>query len=504
MTAQASRRRGLSKSKLLSWLQCPKKLWLEVHKPQVATASLEHQHLFAIGHSVGEVAQRLHPEGVLIRSQDDLSAALAETQHHIEAGTKILFEPTFQRDGLLVRVDILSKREGAYDMREVKASASVQDYHLSDVAIQAWVLEGAGIPLRSVMVQHVDTSFTYPGRGEYAGLFRFKDVGSEIRPVSKEVSKWLTGAQQTLASSEPERRTGRHCSTPFECANFAYCSGQEGPSPEYPLGVLPYAAKLLPKLVEEGYRDVRDIPEGRLSNEVQERVRRVTSSGIPELATEAASFLTRLPYPRYYFDFETIGFAVPVWAGTRPYQQIPFQWSCHIEGPDGALEHRAYLNLTGSNPVRDLASTMVKALGTTGPILAYAAGFEKGCIEDLARMVPDLGPELLSTKERFVDLLELTRKSYYHPQMRGSWSLKAVLPTIAPELDYANLGLVRHGGDAQQSYLEAISDRVTPERRVELQGALEKYCERDTLALVRLSRFLEGRERVRTARGAEV
>jgi hypothetical protein len=437
------------------------------------------------------VAQRLNPGGVLIGAQEDLQVALEQTQRHIDKGTETLFEPTFQFNGLLVRVDILTRREAAYELREVKASASVRPSHLPDAAIQAWVLRNAGVPVSSVQLQHVDTTFVYPGEQEYSGLFKSRPIDEDIRPLLSKVESWLNGAQETLAGNEPERKTGGHCSKPFDCAHLDYCRGQEPELPLYPLAILPYSAKLAAKLVEEGIGDIREIPPGRLANNLQERVRRVTASGNAELTQEAGDILRGLPYPRYYFDFETVGFAVPIWTGTRPYRQVPFQWSCHIEDSSGTLNHRAYLDVSGTAPMHGVVASMLEALGQSGPILAYGAGFERTCIEELARLVPQFAEDLRRLNDRFVDLLDLTRRSYYHPEMRGSWSLKAVLPTIAPDLDYENLDLVRDGGDAQAAYLEAASSGVPAERRLALKVALEKYCERDTLALVRLCRFLE-------------
>ncbi len=482
--------RGLSKSKLLSWLQCPKRLWLEVHKPQVVQHSSATQAVFRVGHSVGEVARRLHPGGVLIESQDNLTTALDQTAEHIRAGTSVIFEPTFQFGGVLVRADILKKNGGGYEMREVKASSSIRDYQLQDAAIQAWVLRGAGLQIDATILQHIDTSFVYPGGEDYRGLFAEKAVDQDIAPLTKDVEKWVSEAQETLAGVEPDRRIGKHCREPFDCSCFVYCSAQE-PQTEYPLTVLPHIGRKLQQLTDEGYEDVRDVPSDRLSSEMQERVRRVTVSGKAELADGARRLLKDLPYPRYYFDFETIGFAVPIWAGTRPYQQVPFQWSCHIERPLTELEHRSFLDVSGDPPMEKVAGSMLKALGDSGPILAYNAAFEKNCIEQLALMLPAFADPLRRLKGRFVDLLPLTRENYYHPAMKGSWSLKAVLPTIAPDLSYDDLEDVKDGNDAQSAYLQVIAPEIPTIRKQHLKSALERYCERDTVALVRLSSFLQ-------------
>ncbi len=243
-------------------------------------------------------------------------------------------------------------------------------------------------------------------------------------------------------------------------------------------------------LLAEGIEDVRDIPAGRLANATHERIRRVTVSGRPELDPQAGKALRGLAYPRYYLDFETIAFPVPIWKSTRPYQPIPFQWSCHIERRDGALDHTEFLDLSGDDPTRAFAENLIKTLGDRGPIFVYNQGFEGRVLEDLAQRHRKLAPGLQAIKSRLVDLLPIARESYYHPAMRGSWSIKAVLPTIAPELDYAELEDVQDGGQAQEAYLEAVAPETERSRKAEIMAALRRYCGRDTEAMIRLARLL--------------
>ena len=105
-------------------------------------------------------------------------------------------------------------------------------------------------------------------------------------------------------------------------------------------------------------------------------------------------------------------------------------------------------------------------------------------------MFPDLSTPLLSLLERVVDLLPITKDFYYHPAMKGSWSIKAVLPTIAPDLCYANLEDVQDGVQAQHAFAEAIDQQTPANRREVLRNALSCYCQLDTLAMVRLTHFL--------------
>jgi hypothetical protein len=239
----------------------------------------------------------------------------------------------------------------------------------------------------------------------------------------------------------------------------------------------------------EGISDIRDIPEGRLSNLTQEKVRRVTKSGTAEINPAVRALLSQFPYPRYYLDFETIAFAVPRWAGTRPYQPIPFQWSCHIEHADGRLEHKWFLDTSGEDPTSEVADRLVGNLGNSGPIFMYSP-YEKRIINDLIGFVPGLARGLNSLIDRLVDLKPIVKDHYYHPDMKGSWSLKPVTACIAPKISHANLDEVTDGMAAQRAYLEIIMMGTDPARREDLKNKLLEYCGLDTMAMVAIARYL--------------
>lgn len=336
------------------------------------------------------------------------------------------------------------------------------------------------------MVAHIDNSFVYPGNGNYQGLLKEESVDLEVSDMITDVPGWIAEAQSTIErSEEPGVAPGDQCSHPFACDFANYCSPPET-DVAFPVEILPYGKKMAEQLRAEGYRDLRDVPEEMLSNPKHIRVHRVTKSGLAELDQEAIDAVRELPYPRYYLDFETIAFAVPIWAGTSPYKQIPFQWSCHIEHADGSLTHKEFLDISGDDPRRAFAESLIETLDNSGPIIVYNAPFEGSRMKELAEAFPDLAPALLAAVERLFDLLPLARNHYYHPDMKGSWSIKAVLPTIAPELDYSNL-TVSHGGMAQGAYLNLIGNELSGVEKTELKKALLAYCEQDTLAMVRIS-----------------
>jgi hypothetical protein len=482
---------GLSKSRILAHRQCPKRLWLQIYRPELAETDPGAAARFAQGAQVGEVARQLYPDGVLIAG-DDLRQALRDTAEVMARSPQCpVFEATFEHGGVLVRVDLLLPDGEAYRLVEVKSSTTVKDYHLSDAAVQSWVTENAGIPISRTEIAHIDTSFAYSGHGDYHGLFAHADISQEVSALSPEMPAWAEAARATLSGEEPRIAPGAQCHEPFECPFLAHCAPIEERPTGYPPEDLPRARALATELRLEGYTDLRQIPAERLSRPLHRRVRQAAVTGSAELDPAASKLLSAQAYPRRYLDFETVNFAVPIWPETRPYAtQIPFQWSCHVEIAPGAVTHRAFLADGLDDPRRRFAETLLDAIGQTGPIFVYNAPFERRITRDLAGYFPDLAPRLHAAIGRIVDLLPLARAHYYHPEMHGSWSIKAVLPTIAPELAYEDLE-VAHGGMAQEAFRELIHPDTSVERSAALRRALLEYCERDTMALVRLVRHFE-------------
>jgi hypothetical protein len=479
----------LSKSKILSGLQCPKRLYLEVHHPELAEVSEATEQKFAAGHAVGEVARSLMPGGILIETGSDLARALQETSDALSSSGKvIIYEATFQHGGVLIKADIFSAGARSRRLVEVKSAASVKDYHLQDVAVQYWVLKGAGYKPDKVELAYIDSTFVYPGGGDYSGLFAYEDLTKQALELQVQVKEWVKNFQQVLKGDVPEIEVGDQCSKPYECPFYSHCAPQEE-GPEYPVTLLPYGGRMVQDLLSEGFEDLRDVPEDRLTNPQHQKIRRVTISGRPELDPAAAAAIGQYSYPRYYLDFETIAFAVPIWAGTRPYQQIPFQWSCHIERTGGILEHKEFLDTSGESPMRKAAESLIQTVGKSGPIFCYGS-FESTRLGELATMLPDLAPRLSKIQARLVDLLQMGRQFYYHPDMMGSWSIKSVLPTIEPDLDYGTLD-VQNGDMAQQAYLEAINPETPEIRRQTIRKSLLEYCGRDTQGLISIVRFFQ-------------
>lgn len=498
--------RNLSKSKILAFRQCPKRLWLEIHKPELRddTAS---EAVFAIGNQVGEIARGIYdPEGNGVTIDIDAlghSEALAKSAVLLANGLTPIFEAGVTIPGALAYADVMlpEQQDGmvAWKMIEVKSSGSVKDYQRDDIAVQAHIANASGLRLSSVSLAHIDGAFVYPGDGDYRGLLKENDLTEEAFARSEEVREWIAGAQAVVAlPDEPEVETGAQCTAPFTCGFCDFCNRDKvvEQAPEYPISSLPNLRGWRRDAVEaEATDDLREIPDAHLTS-TQLRVKQCSVSGMPFFDAEgAAADLAPHGFPAYFLDFETIRFTVPIWKGTRPHQQLPFQFSLHILDEDGSLKHHGFLDLSGNDPLGAFAQSLIDLCGARGPVFVYNAGFERGRMWDLAKLFPQHAPGLEAIIDRVVDLWPIAKDRYYHPSQHGSWSLKAVLPAAIPDLSYDDLDGVQDGMMAGDAFMEAIDPATTPVRKLELQNQLVEYCKLDTLAMVRLWEFFAGKIR---------
>lgn len=481
------RRPFLSKSRLISAWQCPKKLHLEKHHKELGVITSQMESAFAGGHQVGDIAQKLYGTDNSVEIAFDFKTMVAETRRLFENGADFpIFEASFRHENVLVRADVMIPEGDGWHVIEVKASTSVKDAHILDCAIQDWVLRNSGIKVLSISLAHINNQFVYQGDGDYNGLLLENDLTEVARSMEYDVLELVAKAREAVSGPMPIIDVGAHCNKPYECQFMSHCWPMDA---EYPVTGLGGGKAKLAEWVVAGYRDIRDVKRSEISAEQQLRIHRVTESGKAELLPGAREVLEALPYPRYYLDFETIGPAIPVWEGTRPYAPLPIQWSCHIEEEGGHIRHEEFLDLSGEAPMRALAERMIECLGETGPVLMYTT-YERTVINGLIEMFPDLAGDLSKIVNRLWDLHPLVKVNYYHPAMLGSWSIKAVLPCIAPHMNYSELEGIKEGTAASDGFLEAINVETDAVRKLELEQQLLRYCRFDTEAMLEIVRFL--------------
>lgn len=478
----------LSKSKFQSGLQCLRRLWLEVHRPELATPlDPVTEALFAAGHEIGLVARQRFPGGVAIENayyqHDQAVERTAELLK--DSGVQALFEAAFLYDDVRVRVDILARgRRGRWKLIEVKSSSSLKPEHLTDIAIQRYVVEGAGLPVESTRLMRVDTAYVYDGKSlDPSSFLALEDATEEVAALLPTIPEVLAGQKAALAEpEEPGVEPGFQCASPYDCPFVAHCTASK---PRYWVRRLPgLSRQRFQEFIGLGVEDIADIPDHIQLSDRQRRAVEATKTGRPWVSPDLGDELSCIEPPVSFLDFETIAPAIPRYGGTRPYQLAPFQWSLYTVGTDGRAIHDAFLHNADTDPRPAVAESLLSALRPDGPIVAYNASFEVECIRRLAEGVPDYADGLLGLLDRMVDLLAIVRKCYYHRDLLGSFSLKQLVPALVPDCAYSDLA-IQDGAIASLEYLRMLSASDSAERQ-RIRADLLVYCERDTWAMVRV------------------
>lgn len=491
----------LSKSKLVAFRQCSKRLWLEVHRPEWRQDSSASQAVFRNGHEVGALARQLFDHdgcGVLVDfNKEGIQGAIKLTKALVQEHQPV-FEAGFSAEGALAFADVLLPIDDGlvpgWRMVEVKSSTRVKPYQVEDLAIQAFVARASGLPLKQVSIACVDSSWVYQGDGNYDGLLVETDLTDAALMRDAEVQEWIAQAQSVVdQEQEPDLNVGIQCTTPFPCGFSGYCT-QETPKAEFPVEWLPRTqSKNLSSFIARGaVRDMRDVPDALL-NETQRKVRDATVNQREHCDADGARrALNGYAPPAFFLDFETIQFAVPRWTGTRPFQMLPFQFSLHRLDAEGQVSHTAFLDLSGNDPSRAFAMALTNACEQQGPVFVYNAGFDSNLLRELARRFQDLAQALQALHARLVDLLPVVAAHYYHPSQEGSWSIKRVLRAMHPEFQNETLEDDEDGDNAMDPYLSALSAAPESGERSAIARQLHHRCALDTAAMVLIYKRLTG------------
>ena len=482
---------ALSKSLYIRGLQCEKSLWLKKKKPEVLQAPDDGaQAIFDTGTLVGELACELFSGGERIEYTGDFSSQMAKTKELMGRGTKVIYEATFCFDGILVMVDILRICEDELIINEVKSSTSVKEVYIDDASIQHYVISSLGYKVSAVNIIHIDNSYVRGEKLELEKFFHTEDVTEQVKQKQADIPQILSKFDEILSKDvEPDIDIGPHCSDPYNCDAWEYCWREQRGIPEYSIfDISRLRSDKKFELYKSGVVKFEDIKELDKFNSSQQIQIRSEHSGEQIIDKEAIKeFLETLSYPLYHLDFETFQQAVPEFMGLSPYEQIPFQFSIHKDDGKGNLEHFEFLAEVGADPRYELALNLIKFIPQDACVLAYNMSFEKKVIRHLAEIYPQISNELMAIHDNIKDLMvPFASKSYYHPKMQGSYSIKYVLPALVPEFEsaYKDLNLIHHGGEAMQAY-EAMVYMPADERET-YKKALLAYCKLDTLAMVKV------------------
>ncbi len=464
--------RMISKSSFIRGMQCPKSLWLHFYLPEERDEISEsQQQIFDNGHNVGLLAQQLFPGGVdASRGEyEKVQEAVAYTAALIDGGQPVIYEAAFSDGETLCYMDILVKEADGWAAYEVKASTQVKDYQVKDVAFQYYVITRSGLPLKRISLVHVNNQYVRHGELDLHQLFTIEPMTDRILPMQKDIPVALLSLQEMLKTGMiPDIAMGPQCKKPFSCDFLDFCR------------------QSLTVAEEEG--------EARKANRNQDAL---------------DEFLADLEFPLYYLDFETIQFAVPRYDESRPYQQIPFQYSLHVQASSeiarlrssekkrqrdvekaSDLMHYEFLGTPPEDPRPEFIQALLSRIGESGSIIVWNQAFEITRLKEIARDFPEYATRIETLFDRFADLMvPFRRKHLYMPEMKGSYSLKTVLPALVADLSYSDLN-IQEGGTASLTY-ESLYYDTDPESISEKKDSLLKYCEMDSLSMVRILQLLE-------------
>ena len=495
----------LSKSKYCGLWQCPKIAWLRKYKPEEATLDGSVLARMDAGNEVGDLAMGLFGDYVEVTAYDgeklDLPKMIADTKIEMEKGTANICEASFSYNGLYCAVDILRKEENGWSIYEVKSSTKHQkddgtweddkEVYIADISYQKYVLEHCGVNVVGTYLVCLNGDYVFDGTLDLSQLFFISDVADSVKNEIKNIEHNVAIAEKILPlEEEPDIDLSLNCRKPYQCAFWSYCSRHIPEKSVFNIYRLWFSKKI--EYYKKGWITYRELLENApIENEKQLRQ---IKYGIEDKGTyvnkdEIATYLQTLSYPLYFLDFETMQPVIPKYIGTRPYMQIPFQYSLHyIEHDGGELKHKEFLAESGPDPRRALAERLCADIPMNVCVTAYNKAFECTRIKELAKEFPDLSEHLLNIRDNIIDLLVPFQSGwYYNRAMGGSFSIKSVLPAIFPNdpsLDYHNLEGVHNGGEAM-SIFPKIAD-MTPEDREKARHDLLKYCELDTFAMVKV------------------
>lgn len=483
----------LSKSKYLNGLQCQKLLWFGYNaKEKIPNTDDSIAAIFEQGHLVGEYAKKRFPNGIEITSSShDFSEMIAKTKEAI-AQRRPLFEPAFRFKDAFARPDILAPvGNQEWDIIEVKSSTKVKDVYVEDLALQCYVYEGNALKIRRCKLMLINNKYVRIGDINPRRLLKTKDVTRHVRKLVPTVESNISKMLDVIGmGSYPNVRIGLQCWNPHECPMQEVCWSfvpRDSPFTFYNL-----RSQKKFELIHSGVLNIGDIPSSLELGEINQIQVEAVRSGNPHIDKPSIrSFLKKLKYPLYFLDFETIWPATPIFENTRPFEQIPFQYSLHVlKSAESELTHHGYLANGKQDPRTEILKRLKDLLGKKGSIVAYNASFEKNCIKDAISSVRGYLTWYKEVERRIVDLLIPFRSfAYYHPLQHGTASIKAVLPVLTGK-SYSEMA-ISDGGTASREFYRVTFGEVPEDERKSVMGQLEEYCQQDTQSMIDIVRALQ-------------
>jgi hypothetical protein len=484
----------LSKSSFIKGLQCEKHLYLyKYHYNEMDELSEMQKAIFKRGTNVGELAHKLFPGGVIAAQGDppNYDKALRRTKELMNDGAKVIYEAAFMFNEVLSIADIVAMEKGGAKVYEVKSSTSISETYLNDAALQYYVISSLGIRIKDFSIVYINNQYVRKGELNLEELFITESVLEFILPLQKIVKENVDRFKKVILKKKmPDIDIGEHCYNPYTCGFFNYCRKHIPEDSIFDFSGMHLTKKY--ELYRDGIININDVPLDyplNKNNKLQLDVHKNGKALIDKKAIK--NFLSDLNYPIYFMDFETFQPAVPLYDNSKPYQQIPFQYSVFLKkNKTIEAEHYEFLAEPGIDPRIKFIENLLKVIKDKGDVLVYNKTFEITRLNEIARDFSEYADEIEKLISRIKDLMiPFQKKYYYAPEMKGSYSIKAVLPALVPDLSYDNLE-INDGGLASVAY-ESLQTETDLMFIAEIKQQLLEYCKMDTLGMVRLLEKLE-------------
>lgn len=479
----------LSKSRYCKAVQCKKIIWLKKYKPEYAIQKAKDA-VLNNGTAVGQLAKGLFGKYEDIEFNENLNIMIKQTKELLKNIPNIITEASFNYNNNFCSVDILKNNLDGIEIYEVKSSTEVSDIYLDDVAYQYYILNNLGFNIKKACIVYINNKYIRQEELDLNKLFNIEDVTEIAKSKQQEIKKNINELNKYMEENEPKDDIGIKCFKPYECEFWEYCT-RDLPKPN----VFDIKGGMhLDKKFEKYYGgkiSFEDLQTENLNPKYLEQIEFELNDLQSKIDKEAIKEIMKsLKYPLYFLDYETYQVAIPEINGTKPYQQLPFQYSLHIIKEEGAeIEHREFLaDINDKDFIRHFAESLIKDIPDNGSVIIYNKAFEPARNSEIAKMYPDLKDELERINRNMVDFLEpFKQRKYYTKEMQGSTSIKYVLPALYPndsELDYHNLPVVHNGGEASEAFL-SLKEKSKGEQEKIRQGLLV-YCKLDTYAMVKI------------------
>ncbi len=480
------------------FLKHPAWLWLKKHdKSKLPEPDDNLQAIFDAGVEFEQYANKRFPDGVDIGFNDfsEYRSMPGRTMQAVDSNAKTIFQGRFEGDNITCICDVVDRVEkNTFDLYEIKSSTKVKPEHLPDLAFQVIVLEAAGIQVRTIAVIHVNNQYVRDGAIDPIKLSSVTDITDEVRAKIEETKSNIQRALEIIDLPElpdPSPRYAQLGSLNDWMEIYKLLGNTIDKYSIYNL-IAP-GVKRIGQLEDLGITFIKDIPDA-FNLTPKQQVQVMATKGDERIINEGKikDFLNTVTYPLYFLDYETAMSFTPLYDGSRPYQQIPFQYSLHvIEKPGGELTHTEYLHRDKSNPVPSLLHKLKQDLGDVGSVIVWYKSFEMGRNSEMAQMFPEFAEFLEGVNSRVIDLMESFANGWFvDKDFLGSASIKSVLPVLVPKLSYKELG-VQEGASAQRLWMDAVLRDKSGIDKEKLFSDLVEYCKMDTLAMVEIWKVLE-------------